>query len=346
MARNQFIGLDLGRSAVKLVARGPNGVEVRIAFPSAVMKAPPSLVYREVEQSAASDTVVMDGETLWTGETALKQGVDQEPIGRSDEWVVGKAHDALVLSAISRLNEAGFNFDPARAVITLGVPSRVAKDRRDILIALKANVLKRLSTGKDRPMINVIAQPVGVIASHALAHDGEPREGQDPDTHSFAVIEVGQYTTDYCAVLEGEPIVSATESSEGVELVAMHVAAALREQGLELGPRNLQRMMLTPTINARGKQIDLRPLIAQAVKDHLLPKTLETARAVFRSQLLQESDAVLVAGGGAGLIYELLKKDPQFTHAVQVAAPREAVADGFSRLSAAFAHGAGDGRAS
>lgn len=341
MSDAQFIGLDMGRSAVKVVAR-KGDKEFHVSFPSAVMEAARSLVFDDLAASAEADTVTVAGQDYWTGETALRQGIDREPIGRSDEWVTTKTHDALTLSAIQRLNDAGLKFNPAKATVVLGVPSRVLRDRRDLVASMRDQVIKLLSDGKSSPQVIVLAQPMGVIAAHTMTPDGQAKEGFDLDRQSFAVIDVGQYTTDYVAVVEGVPIVDAADSSEGVEVIALQVKEQLGEMGFDLGARDLQRMMLNPKIRKRGQDIDLKPMIQGAVASVLAPKIIQVAKGVFKRQLLQDVDSVLIAGGGAPWVVDQIKVDPDMVHAVQVENPREAVADGFARMAAAIGEGAGN----
>lgn len=331
----QYIGLDMGRSAVKVVARAGDK-DFHVSFPSAVMEAARSLVFEDLAASAEADTVTVAGQDFWTGETALRQGISQDPIGRSDEWVSSRIHDALTLSAIQRLDAQGLNFDPGKATIVLGVPSRVLRDRRDLVASLRDQVARLLTRKSVSPRVIVLAQPMGVIAAHTMSEDGQAKDGFDLEQQSFAVIDVGQYTTDYVAVVEGVPIVDAADSSEGVEVIALQVKEKLAAMGFELGARDLQRMMLNPKIRKRGQDIDLKPLIQEAVDMVLAPKIIQVAKGVFRRQLLQDVDAVLVAGGGAPWVVSQIKADPDMIHAVQVANPREAVADGFARMAAAI----------
>lgn len=340
MTRNQWIGLDLGRSAVKVCAMlGSN--RINLSFPTAVMPAARSLVFDELEESAAADSVMLNGMSYWTGATALRQGIDKAPVGRTDEWLIQTDHDALLLSAVKRIRAAGIEFDPGRAVITVGVPSRVAKERRDLVKRVRERVGELLGDGKAKPLVNVVAQPIGVIAAYTMTDGGDVKDGADPDSHSYAVIEIGQHTTDFAAVVEGEPIVSAADSSEGVEVIAAHVLDSLRSElkqdDLELGVRDLQIMMTSPTKKVRGQTINLRPMIERAVADVLAPKILAKAKEVFGRQLLQSADAILLAGGAAPWVYTLIKTDPLLGHTVMLENPREAVAEGFARLAAAVA---------
>lgn len=327
-----FIGIDLGRSAVKVVARQGDRT-ISFMFPSAVTKAQ-AVVFDQLVERASRDTVELRGETYWTGDTSLMQNWGSDPVGRNDDWVSGVQHDVLVASALKRLEAEGLEYDPADAFITLGVPSRVFRDRRDLLRAVRENSAAVLARDGVAPKVSVQAQPIGVIACHTLTADGYSQPGRSLEKDSYAVVEIGQFTTDFTAVVKGLPIIEATASCEGVELVVGHIRSKLREEGITLGNVDLQTLITQKSIRVRGQDRDLSDLIDQGIKLVLLPKIMETLKVSFNPVLLQSVDQVLVAGGGAPLVYPVLKEMPHVSHAFMVENPRNAVSDGFARLSA------------
>mgnify|MGYP002682627757 CR=1 FL=1 len=96
-----FIGIAVGRSAVKAIARQGSRT-FSVMFPSAVCIAQ-AVPFEEIAAAAAVDSVELDGQTYWTGETALTQHWGGEAIGRNDDWVMGLQHDVLVAAALKRL---------------------------------------------------------------------------------------------------------------------------------------------------------------------------------------------------------------------------------------------------
>lgn len=329
---NSFIGLDLGRSAVKAYAR-QDGKTFSVLFESAVAKARP-VVFDSLQASAEADTVSHKNQDYWTGKTALIQAMGADPLGRNDDWILGIEHEVLIVAAIERLKAKGLNFEPGDAYITIGVPSRVFRERRDLVSGVRANTIAALTTASGAPTVIVQPQPLGVIARHTLDEDGYQQEGRDMTTDSFAVIEIGQFTADYSAVVKGLPVIEATDSVEGVELIVNHVRSQLHNEGAQLGATDVQALLASPKIKIRGQIRDLSPWINEAINQILLPKVITAAKNTFNPMLLQSVDAILIAGGGAPIVFDGIKADPAMCHAELIETPREAVADGFARLSA------------
>lgn len=343
VSKTQFIGLDVGRSATKVCAL-TGGERIALSFPTAVMHVPDAIIPNDVAALAKPDTVTVEGRELWVGPTALAQQMQAEALGRRDEWVLEIEHFALLASAVARLQAAGLQYDPSKAVITLGVPSRVAAQRLDLVVDLRKRAAELLAAGGAKPIVQILPQPLGIIGAHTLTEEGAAIEGHDPDTARYAVIEVGQYTTDFSAVRDGGTVVGATVSTDGVELVARRAAEDLAAKGLRLYPRDLSEIMVNTRVRRRGVDVELRPTLERAVKELLLPKIASAAKAAFGPQLLEEADAVLVAGGGAYWVFEALQALPDFAHAKLVPSPREAVAEGFARLSAMVGAASGGDR--
>jgi plasmid segregation protein ParM len=325
-----FIGIDVGRSAVKAIARQGSRT-FSVMFPSAVCIAQ-AVPFEEIAAAAAVDSVELDGQTYWTGETALTQQWGGEAIGRNDDWVMGLQHDVLVAAALKRLRADGLEYDGS-GVVNLGLPSRVFTGRRDLAEGIVGNA-RRILSGHRTPDVYVHAQPMGVIACHTLEPDGYMREGVSLEDGSFAVIEIGQFTTDFTAVLKGEPIIHATASCEGVELIINHLRGQLRLEGVQLPHSDVERLIAGGSIRVRGKDLDIRPMLDEAITKVFVPRIIDNAKRTLSPALLQSADSVLVAGGGGTLAMPGLARNPMFSHAVLVANPRMAVADGFARLSA------------
>jgi uncharacterized hydantoinase/oxoprolinase family protein len=257
-----------------------------------------------------------------------------DPLGRNDDWVASKEHDILVASTLARLQAQGLNTDEANVTMTLGVPSRVFRARSDLVKAIVQNTHKACASRGFNARIFVHAQPLGVVASHTLMDTGHTKASANIDEDSFAVVDVGQFTTDLCAVVKGEPIIEATESCEGLEILVNHVRSRLREKGFGLGSVDIKTILDNPKIKIAGEIIDVSPWITEAIHDALLPKIINTIRDTFNPILLQTVDSVLIAGGGAPIVFNELKSDSRLRHAKLVDDHRWAIADGFARLSA------------
>lgn len=332
MAEALWAGIDLGRSAVKVVAR-QGQQKAGLMFPSAVVRAK-QVVFDQLRAKAADDTVELGTETYWTGDTALMQNWTAEATGREDDWVAKPAHDVLIRSAMDRLARAGMKVD-GPAFVTIGVPSRVFRERRDLVRVVHANTVAVL--GKQAEVF-VQPQPFGVIANYTLDEEGFNAPGKAMDRDSYVVVEVGQFTTDFAAVVKGQPVIDATASTDGLELVVNHIRSRLRDRDIEIGNLDMQTLMVERNLRIRGQSVDLGPFIEEGIHDVLMPKIMEAFRATFPPVLLQTADKVLVAGGGAPIVIEGLHRFKQAEHAEMLSEPRMAVADGFARLSALMAN--------
>ena len=334
-----FIGLDVGRSTVKGVAHfeSKDSPEVlstaSCIFPTSVAKARP-LIFESLMSGAQADTVTFDGEDYWTGGTAIVQAMGADPLGRSDTWILSKEHDILIKSAVSRLMAQGMPYQPENAFVALGVPSRVFRERQDLVAALRKATAQALAVNDIEPAVFVHAQPLGVIAAHTLDPDGFTKEDRDIENESYAVVDVGQYTTDLSAVVRGEPVIEATASCEGMELISNHLRAHLRTLDLEFPLLDLATLLANPQLRARGKTHDLKECLDEAISQVLVPKIISAITETFNPVLLQSVDTILIAGGGAPVVFAALKRHPKLLHAQIVEDPRWSISEGFARLAA------------
>lgn len=326
-----FFGIDVGRSAVKGVAYSGNN-RWEVLFPTAVSKT--TAVTFAVSQATERDTVMLNGENYWTGETSQIQHMGATAVGTSDAWVATDEHDVLVLSAINRLVAEGAPYDPQFTVVTLGVPSRVFKDRRDLVKTVKERASSYLTVSGVSPAIEVQAQPMGVIGSIALNGDGSSNTANSIDARSFAVVEVGQATTDFTAVIRGNVVVESTTSCEGVAMVISSVSQGLaaRPSPITLPESAAQSLLVTRSLQVYGKALPMGDEIDAAVRDVLMPRIMAQFNEAFNKQTLQFVDQILVAGGGAPIVFPEISK--LFPHAVLVEKSRFAVADGLAKLGA------------
>ncbi|MEW9139945.1 hypothetical protein AB2664_30420, partial [Bacillus wiedmannii] len=99
------IGLDIGRSAVKVVSHA-SGLFDRFLFPSDVCEAF-HIADEATAAEAANETVAVEGRTYFTGETARLQGGRGTNIGMDDDWIEKPGYKALVASALARLKARG-----------------------------------------------------------------------------------------------------------------------------------------------------------------------------------------------------------------------------------------------
>lgn len=117
------IGLDVGRSSVKIVANVPGSGRHQVFFPSAFCPAI-KISDSSAMERAALETVLVKGRQYFVGDTAIIQGRDDMIGGLSDNWATQPQHAALLLSGIRRIEAAsGKKMDSA--LIVIGLPARL-----------------------------------------------------------------------------------------------------------------------------------------------------------------------------------------------------------------------------
>jgi plasmid segregation protein ParM len=316
------IGLDLGRSAIKMVASWTDGTGIhhtRLSFPSAVAPAR-RLVGLDEVRTANAETVVVDGQAFFIGQTATLQGGDRMQGGFTDDWLFTPAHGALLKGALEKAAAAGVP-DAHTAEVVVGLAGRSFVPSHDrYLTALRQHLPKAAVT--------IYPQPLGPFFRLLLDEDG--REAR-PEllTQKWVIVEIGQYTTDFAVLVDGAAIEEKYSSANGMRRVAEQLA---REIATSKGISNLALPELTETlekgtIEVMGRQVSVADELQRAVQP-LVQEILETGGAVM-GDYLRRATGVLVAGGGAPLICPCLARE--WTHAVLSEDPRFAVAEGFVR---------------
>jgi len=249
--------------------------------------------------------------------------------GRRGEYLVGEAaqgsflasgflgaekpadlHDLLLLAACALVNAGGRGPFPGQCDAAVGLPLAFYKAQREALKARLEGLAAWVSVnGGEEQYISfrrvlVVPQGAGVVFSQGL-----------PRGRGFAaVVDVGQYTTDYLLVdlRTMAPIVEACGSVEaGCHLVAQRVGQAyLSKTGRPLPPR-MERFVLDAArggqpVPFRGKEIDLTPDFEAAVRD-VAATVSRQVLSVWRD-VADMISVTYLAGGGSLLLGEHLAR--------------------------------------
>ncbi|MBK4737947.1 ParM/StbA family protein [Noviherbaspirillum pedocola] len=321
MYEQTIIGLDIGRSAVKAVAFA-NGQEAQVTFPSLVCHAI-QLTDENSIRAAEPETVIVEGRKYFTGDTARLQGGATSSIGLSNDWTETPEYQALVLSAIKRLSRIGVpGLDTAYIVV--GTPAALYGQQRDRLEEL---------TRKAAPNADVkaLSQPMGAFLSFFLNQKGLPVSEHLTDEvgrrKSWAVIEVGHFTTDFLLMKEGVHIDRKSDSCEGIFMAAEQLGRILSAKGIDASPVACEEALRTKKIRHFGVR-DIAAEVAEAA-EFVVAKIMTKTNALLAAEAATV-DGVLLAGGGAPIIHESLLK--QWPHVMLLPEPRMAVAEGFCRF--------------
>ena len=323
MSSKTVIGLDVGRSAIKLAAawsRAGESRQHRLQFPSAVT---PwfRLVSASDAERAREETVLLGDRSFFFGSTALLQGGDKMQSGLRDDWIYSDEHMALLLGALQKAQAAGVpGID--RAELVVGLPGRLYAVSFD-------EYMNRVSQVLPGRGVTVMPQPIGPFFSHLL--DTHGREAR-PELMGqvWATIEIGQYTTDICLVAEGQAIQEKYASCNGMRVVAELLMRQLaRSRGIsDLGLPEATQIMETGHMLIGGKPVSVEDELRASIEP-LAREIQETANQVLGSATLRRMHGLLVAGGGAQLLFHQLATS--WPQALLCQEPRFSVAEGFMR---------------
>ncbi len=315
------IGLDIGRSAVKIVAiHGPHQ-RTEISFPSAFSAATRITDDREAVR-AATDTVEVDGSKYFVGETALLQGRDDMIAGLTDDWAFSDQHAALLLAGLKKLEAAGVP-GVQTALIVVGLPARLYAHQ-------KTEYGNAVSKHIERGEVKVVPQSLGPYYTMMFAADGTQQPDFNADEDSWGIIEVGQYTTDYAQIERGRTIEHAFGSSPGMQRAAVNLQGEiLKKHNIQVSMADATELLANPILKNFGKKIDVSAEVATAVEPVALT-IVEKATQLFGDRARQ-MDGIRIAGGGAQLVSgALAAKWPNTSLADN---PRFTVAEGFGRFA-------------
>lgn len=318
------IGFDIGRSSVKIVASWSGG-RTEILYPSAVCSAFRITNDQEAER-AAKETVLVKGKEYFFGDTALLQGHDELTGGLRDDWVQTDHHAALFLGGIKKLQQAGV---PAvdSAVYIMGLPAA-------LFASQKSALAQELSSHAPRAEIRVMPQPLGPYHQMMFTKDGQEADAFNPDEDSWAIVEVGQYTTDYALLLQGRTIENAFGSCDGMRIAAEHLQRDLRRRNLAVSLAEATDLLRTRTLKDFGQKIDVTEEVMRSVEP-VAEQVINKANQLI-GQSVRTLDGILVAGGGAPLVLPALQK--AWPHARLADNSRYSVAEGFCRYAVALNH--------
>lgn len=316
------IGFDIGRSSVKIVAAWGEQRE-EILFQSSVVPAFKITDDREAERVVA-ETVILNGREYFFGETAMLQGQDDLAGGLRDDWVYTEQHAALFLGGLKKLKAAGVP-NVETAIIVLGLPAA-------LFASQKSGLSQELSKLAPRAELRVMPQSLGPYHQMMFTSDGNESTEVQSDHDSWAVIEVGQYTTDYALLLQGHTIENAFGSCDGMRIAAEHLQRALRNRDFSISLVEATDLLRTKTLRNYGERLDISQDVALAVEP-LAAQIIDKANQLI-GRSARSLDGILVAGGGAPLVLPALQRT--WPHAKLTDNSRFSVAEGFCRYALAF----------
>lgn len=305
------LGLDVGHSAVKMSYRGKAGIE-RVIFPSVVSPAI-AISDRSAADAAANDTVEVEGNKFFVGETAVHESGATQSSGLHHRWIDSIEYKVLIQAAINiAMRDAG-----KIEMIVVGLPPVIMRERQ-----LAVRNLVSTMTDAD---VRVFPEPSGVLYSVAINEDGVSVEDAPSNV---GVIAVGRYTTDFMALVEGKWMENAAGSVGGMSKAAELLRRRLGEDGVHVDPIIADQALRNKSLRHYGKDMDVtKP--AEGAMQILVSSIIDGAAMAF-GDVESRLEAIYVAGGGADMLMPTLTG--QWPHLSLVKNPRMAVAEGFRRV--------------
>ena len=325
-----IVGVDIGYRATKAVMPGASPVIFHsVAAPARTM----GFQAEKSKEEHPGDRLTEDDDSEWfIGDLAVEQYRNPDSLlklrGR-----IGEGDSAgnlfrlrMVKAALGKL----FGACDGRVVhirLATGLPvdhmnwsgqlknaligqHRIKTDRADFI----ANITE----------VSVMPQPYAVIYSQMLTADGQINKAH---TAKFTgVIDAGGYTTDAALDHEGTYIDSASGSVEmGISSAQEEIAnLLLRNHEQKPSYEALERCLRTGFYRVRGEDVDYQDQVYQALEP-LRSSTM--AMMGNKWQVGAEIDAIYVAGGGASVVYDVIKA--AYSQAKLVDNPQMAIALGY-----------------
>lgn len=317
------VGLDVGHSAVKI--SWSNGAKVeKIIFPSAVTPAI-DISDQDTAARAAAETILAEGKKYFFGNTAMVQGGSAIASGLVANWINTTEYKVLLCAAADRLQRSGANFN--KAMIVCGLPSSLVQAQSDVLRGLMGVIFPTAE-------IKIQPQPMGAYAYYRLTEKGLPSKNIG-EGEAWAVIDIGRFSADFLLVTGGNVVERVSHSSAGTRLVAEKLKQILktRHEIDDLSPLEAEEVITSGHVLMFGKKKQVGAEIAEAI-EQASSELLDTAGRLL-GQESRRLAGVLVAGGGAQLFYQSIRK--VFPHAIECVDARFAVAEGFRRIGAGIA---------
>lgn len=322
------IAIDGGHSMFKVRASLMTSAEQRISFqiPTVVIPAF-TITNEETRLKAEKECVEMDGKHYFFGETAMRQGRADVFTGQNQEWIQSTQHDVLVLGAWKKVMEVTRS-QASRIHLVMGLPAKFLGSQKEILLQRIHNLLMpRLLPGQTLKVL-VQSQADAPLQFLAISKNGRPNPSRNLDHESWAVIEIGHFTTDFALSEYGNMIEYAAVSCPGMHMVYEAIATALVKEKMPSTVAVIDKVVRDREILWNGEMKDMSNIIA-AASSGFEALVLDHADRIFGQQAGM-LNGIIVGGGGAALIFEKIRH--KFPSAELGDEPRMMVAEGFCRL--------------
>jgi plasmid segregation protein ParM len=326
-------GIDVGHSSVKVAAAMLDRPTLRhvATIPTVVIPAI-DMPDDETARRVALNTVMIDGAAYIFGDSAIAQGMPAGFSGESRDWIATHVHDVLIVGAWQRAMSM-IDCRPQVIHLALGLPSAFFKTQKDAL-KLRVTELLRAYLAPGQQLV-ILVQPQAAVPLKNLQHlpDGLPdlvyREAFD----SWAVIDIGHFTTDFSILLKTEFQAVGGDSIGGASKVYSAVRAEFNSRGYSDELASVDEAIKTGQVLHYGKHIDVSDIIDAAVQP-LRSAIINRAQTLLGSAA-KRLNGVIVSGGIAPLVIDSIQG--VFPNAVLDSNPSMSIAEGLCRFGL-YAH--------
>ncbi|CAG9170059.1 ParM/StbA family protein [Cupriavidus pinatubonensis] len=259
--------------------------------------------------------------------------VDAEVDGedtRFDDYALTEINRVLVNHALHLAGLSG-----KRIVLATGLPFQsffrpgTNEPNQDLIDKKIANLKLPVSAinGQEAPVIieqQVTAQGLAAYVDYLTGDNGEIRDNVDPGA-PVAVLDIGGRTTDTVTVYGGGKLdhVASGTGNIGISNVFDHIANELKRQFnvARIRVATLDQVARHRKIRLRGQEHDVGEIVDAAVQEVGQQILREVKRRIGDAA---EMDTVLLVGGGAALMHDLVRNeyphcqvpdDPEFANA-------------------------------
>lgn len=285
------IGLDVGRSGVKL-AFVFNG-ELKTHFIPSVVSPAKQLTFDANPNATAENTIEVDGQYYFVGETAIEQGAAQT-VGLSSNWLEGVEHKALLKRSKSFLKSYGV----VPRMIVAGLPVNTFNSSSEMLFEQVKAVFGCA--------VMPVPQPWGVFQDCILNDDGRYKAtGVTASTKKFAVVDVGHFTTDILLMNNFQWIQESSGSSVGMYKAVSDLQNRLGRNGTTTTLLECQEIMRSGKLKEFGAFTDVTDIVKESI-----PMTVSTVVQDVKNLLGNQArtiDHIIIAGGGSQPVFDELK---------------------------------------
>ncbi len=294
------LSVDIGYGYTKGV--GAEGV--RFSFPSVIGTAEDIRFATNLINGSADRTVKFGESEFFYGDQALLQSRMQSTI-----FDRSRVHDSLYkllfVAALVEMHKQAPDIERVRLVT--GLPVEFFNDRADVVSLFEGTY--EITTDQTFRIavesIFVAPQPFGSLFRELLNEQGRINSSEI-EKGRVGVIDIGTYTTDFIVADELRYVQRLSGSARiGWSKVINKVEQALGDAyGLELTPHQVDRALETGEVRVRGTPMPLQAMMAPAI-DEVRAAIIARARDIWGEGV--SLDTILVTGGGAAHLYELIR---------------------------------------